>query len=355
MASAFISYAHEDQEFMLALVEQLQRQELEIRYDQVVLNIGDSLIQKLSQEIAAGDFLIAIVSPDSVASNWCQRELALAETQGINEQRVKVLPVKFRGAEMPPMLTDTYWADADRTAVETIARQLAAAMRAHLEGADDDAAAGRAEAATEAGGEPAHAETAGDVGVTQIEAVAQRAWDVFHAWAGVWDRGGNMRDLDDPQRRLRWALELLPERVRGALPLVAHLAASDGGGFFEDYQPADAEAEIRQELIAARTRIAQGLPVRRRWMIVADRGQVSPGRRDAVAYLWVVQRGEETRQITVYVSGPAMASDDRGLSDEVVAAKNTRGRSVLSTLVGLDDPPPEVMVTTAGISLTLAD
>lgn len=355
VASAFISYAHEDQEFMLTLVEQLQAQGLEIRYDQVVLNIGDSLIQKLSQEIAVGDFLVAIVSPDSVASDWCQHELALAATQGINERRVKVLPIRFRGAEMPPMLTGTYWADADRHAVETIARQLAAAMRAHIEGADDAIAAGRAEAALEAGGQPAHAETAGDVGVTQIEEVAQRTWDVFRAWTGVWDRGGNIRDLDDPQRRLRWALEALPERVRGALPLVAHLASSDWGGFFEDHEPADAETEIRQELSAARTRIGQGLPVRGRWMVVADHGQVSAGRRDAAAYLWAVQRGDETRRITIYVSGPAMSSDDRGLSDEVVAAKNTRGRSVLSTLVGLDDPPREVMVTTAGISLTPPD
>ena len=62
-------------------------------------------------------------------------------------------------------------------------------------------------------------------------------------------------------------------------------------------------SEIRQELIAARTRLAQGLPVRGRWMIVADHGQVSAGRRDAIAYLWEIQRGEETRRITVYVSG----------------------------------------------------
>jgi predicted nucleotide-binding protein len=67
VASAFISYAHEDQEFMLALVEHLQGQGLDIRYDQVVLNIGDSLIQKISREIADGDFLVAVVSPDSVA------------------------------------------------------------------------------------------------------------------------------------------------------------------------------------------------------------------------------------------------------------------------------------------------
>jgi hypothetical protein len=355
MASAFISYAHEDQEFMLTLVEQLHGQDLDIRYDQVVLSIGDSLIEKLSREIDAGDFLVAIISPDSIESNWCQRELALAATQGIDERRVKVLPVKFRGAEMPPMLADTYWADADRHAVETIARQLAAAIRAHLEGADDVAVARRAEDAEEAEGEPAHAETAGVVAVAQVEEVAQRAWDVFDAWTGVWDRGGNIRDLDDPQRRLRWALEVLPERVRGALPVVGHLASSDWAGFFEDYNPAVAETEIRQELIAARTRIAQGLPVSGRWMIVTDHGQVSAGSRDAAAYLWVVRRGEETRRIAVYVGGTVMACDDADLPDEVAAAKNTRGRSALSTLVGLDDPPRELMVTTAGISLTPPD
>jgi predicted nucleotide-binding protein len=77
VASAFISYAREDQEFVLALVEPLRTQGLDIRYDQVVLQIGDSLIQKISREIADGDFLIAIVSPDSVRSGWCQRELSL--------------------------------------------------------------------------------------------------------------------------------------------------------------------------------------------------------------------------------------------------------------------------------------
>jgi hypothetical protein len=114
VASAFISYAHEDQELMLELVEHLQAQGLDIRYDQVVLQIGDSLIQKIAGEIADGDFLIAIISPDSVESGWCQRELSLAATQGINEKRAKVLPVRFRGAQIPAMLGDIFYGDADR-------------------------------------------------------------------------------------------------------------------------------------------------------------------------------------------------------------------------------------------------
>jgi TIR domain len=89
VASALVSYAHEDQEFVLALVERIEEQGLEIRYDRVALHIGDSLIRAISQEITEGDFLIAVVSPDSVESDWCQKELALAATQGINEQRVK--------------------------------------------------------------------------------------------------------------------------------------------------------------------------------------------------------------------------------------------------------------------------
>ena len=280
MASAFISYAHEDQEFVLALVERLQGQGLDVRYDQVVLQIGDSLIRTISQEITQGDFLIGVVSPDSVASEWCQTELALAMNQGINESRVKVLPVRFRGAQMPPMLQDAYWADADREDVETVARRLAAAIRANLEGREGDAER-EAEAAEDAEGEPAHAEAPGDVGVAQIEEVAQRSWDVFQAWVGV-SGGGNVRDLDDPQRRLRWALDALPDRVRAALPLVAQLAASNWDEYFADAEPRLAEGEMRDELLAVRTRVAQGLPVVGRWLVVTDFGQVDAGSRDAV-------------------------------------------------------------------------
>jgi hypothetical protein len=354
VASAFISYAHEDQEFVLTLVERLQDQGLDIRYDQVVLNIGDSLIRTISREIVEGDFVVGIVSPDSLASEWCQTELALAMNQGIDERRVKVLPVKYRGAVMPPMLRGTYWADADEFDVETVARKLAAAIRANLEGRGEDATHD-AEEAENAGGDPAHIEAVGDAAVAQIEEVAQRAMDVIDAWDGIFRRGGNVQDVVETQRRLRWALDVLPDRLAGALPLVEQMANSDWDGFFADRESENVEREMRDELLAVRTRIAQGLPVVGRWLVVADGGVVDAGNRDAVAHLWAIRRGEETRRITVYISGTAIASADAGLPQEVVAAKDTQGRSVMSMLVALDDPPRQVMVTTAGVSLTMPD
>jgi hypothetical protein len=354
VASAFVSYAHEDQEFVLALVENLQGQGVEVRYDQVALRIGDSLIRALSQEIAEGDFLIAVISPDAVQSEWCQKELALAQTQGINERRVKVLPVRFRGAAMPPGLDDTVWADGDRDDLETLARRLAAAMRAHLEGREAEAAYD-AEQAESAERQPAHAEVAGDVTVEQIEVVAERVWDVFSAWTGVFDRGGNVRDLDDPQRRLRWAIDALPDRVRAGLPLVQQIASSDWQSFFGVTEVAPAERDVREELRSVRTQVAQGLPVTRRWAVESCLGQGDAGRRDAVVYLWRIRRGEEVRTIQVFISGTALSTENEYLPSEVASAKDTEGRTAVATLAALDDPPSQVMVTTAGISLTLTD
>ena len=101
MASAFISYAHEEQEFVLALSHELTELGLDVRFDQVVLRVGDSLLETISTEIVNGDFLVAVISPDSVESSWCRLELEIAMTDGINSQRVKVLPVRWRQADCP--------------------------------------------------------------------------------------------------------------------------------------------------------------------------------------------------------------------------------------------------------------
>jgi hypothetical protein len=352
VASAFISYAHEDQEFVLALVDRLEAQGLDVRYDAVVLRIGDSLIRTLSAVIAEDDFLIAVVSPDSLASEWCQQELAFARTQGIDQRRVKVLPIKFRGAPMPPMLGDAYYGDADRLDLETLARSLAAAMTAHLQGRGDEAAR-EAEMVEDAGGTPAHAEVAGDVTVAQLDAVADKTWDVLARWADLHAGVANLRDIEDEQRRLRWEIDKLPERVQVGLPLVGQLA-SERDTFFAATEPDALEPDIREELRSVRTQLAQGLPVTRRWVIESELGTVSV-RRDALAYLWQVRRDDQLRGIVVYISRTAVASDDAHLPREVAQAKATKGRSVVTTLLARDEPPEEVSVTTAGISLTMPD
>ena len=63
----------------------------------------------------------------------------------------------------------------------------------------------------------------------------------------------------------------------------------------------------------------------------------------------------DLQRIQVFISGTALASDNEHLPREVAQAKDTNGRSVVQTLVALDEPPDQVMVSTSGISLTLPD
>jgi len=90
-----------------------------------------------------------------------------------------------------------------------------------------------------------------------------------------------------------------------------------------------------------------------RWTIDENHGKVSAGNRDAESFLWKIRRGDETRDVQVYISRPAMASSNEHLLQEVAQAKETEGRSVVAALLGVDDPPREVSVTTAGVSMTM--
>ena len=218
------------------------------------------------------------------------------------------------------MLLDTFWADADADDVETLARRLSGAMQAHLEGRGEEATR-EAEQVESAGRLPAHAEVVGDALVAQIEEVAKIVWDLCEAWASVWDGPpANLADLRDPQRRLRWVVDNLPDDVRESLPLVRRLASEDDNYFANEPEWDEVEADLRAELRSVRTQLAQGLPVTRRWAIDDYLGKM-PTRRDAVLHLWQIRRGDETERVEVFITASAIASTV-GLPAEVVDAED---------------------------------
>ena len=129
----FISYSHRDENFALAVVEELRNANLRVWIDRVELAIGDSLVGAISEAILAQDFVVAIVSEHSVNSGWCQKELSLAMNRGINDKRVVVRPVRLGGVEMPAALTDVLHIAAEATtAPADVARELVRSIRKHL-------------------------------------------------------------------------------------------------------------------------------------------------------------------------------------------------------------------------------
>lgn len=132
--SLFVSYAHEDTHLAQELASAMEALGARVWLDQGELLIGDSLLAGISEAIEEFDFVAALVSPASVQSNWCRKEIALAMSKQLQRgsRLVTVLPVRVGDVEMPPSLLDVKWMPLDPTQVAECAAHLVADASRHL-------------------------------------------------------------------------------------------------------------------------------------------------------------------------------------------------------------------------------
>lgn len=132
--SIFVSYAHEDALLAQELALSMQEQGARVWIDQGELLVGDSLIDRISEAIAEFDFVAALVSPASVQSNWCRKEIALAMARQLQRglRPVTVLPVRVGDVEMPPLLRNVKWMPLDPKYVAYCATRLVTDASRHL-------------------------------------------------------------------------------------------------------------------------------------------------------------------------------------------------------------------------------
>lgn len=107
----FISYSHQDKEFVDTLAGKLVRERKTVWVDRWELRPGDSLIQRIQDAVGEADGLVVVLSKASVASEWCRKELSVALTRELAEKRVLVIPVLLEDCEVPLFLRDKLYAD----------------------------------------------------------------------------------------------------------------------------------------------------------------------------------------------------------------------------------------------------
>lgn len=109
--SVFLSHNMEDKPFVRKLAKDLGNHGVKYWLDEAEIKIGDSLIDKIRTGLDDVNFVAVILSPNSNASSWVQRELDVAMTLEINGKKVKVLPIMFKQCELPGFLLGKYYAD----------------------------------------------------------------------------------------------------------------------------------------------------------------------------------------------------------------------------------------------------
>ncbi len=107
----FISYSHENKEFVDALATQLVRHNVNVWLDSWELKIGDSMIDRIQHAIEGSSALLVVLSKASVVSDWCKKELNSGFLKELEEKRVVVMPVLLEDCEIPLFARDKKYAD----------------------------------------------------------------------------------------------------------------------------------------------------------------------------------------------------------------------------------------------------
>ena len=111
MSSVFLSHNSKDKPWVRKLAERLTLDGITVWLDEAELNIGDSLIEKISAGIQDMKFVAAIISKNSIQSSWVQKEINLAMSKEIAGRTVTVLPLLIDNCTLPASLADKLYAN----------------------------------------------------------------------------------------------------------------------------------------------------------------------------------------------------------------------------------------------------
>ncbi len=110
-ARVFISHSPKDMRFVRRLAGDLQAADLGLWMDERELDAGDSIVQRITDGLKDTDYLIPLLSKNSIQSHWVQAELNSALMDQLAEGGVIVLPALRNKCEIPPLLRDCVCAD----------------------------------------------------------------------------------------------------------------------------------------------------------------------------------------------------------------------------------------------------
>jgi TolB protein len=96
MTQVFISYSRKDLAFVECLVKDLKTAGLEVWYDLSGLEIGMHWSKEIEAAICESQYILFILSPNSVESEWVEREFIYASNHNL-----KIIPVIYEPSELP--------------------------------------------------------------------------------------------------------------------------------------------------------------------------------------------------------------------------------------------------------------
>jgi hypothetical protein len=106
MQKVFISYSRKDIDFARKLATDLEKAGFDVWWDISDLKGGDDWVRTIPSAIESSQYFIILLSPDSIASQWVEREYLHALNL-----RLKVIPILIRPCTVPFALANINYID----------------------------------------------------------------------------------------------------------------------------------------------------------------------------------------------------------------------------------------------------
>ena len=134
-ATVFISHSQHDRVVARRIHEALVRHDYRV-WDERDLKPGEAWAKQIGTAIddaVARGFVLVLLSPDSLTSQWCKHETEYALQLAARSQRSNVVPVivaPFAREALPPQLTNLQWFDLTKCRFEERMEELICNLKA---------------------------------------------------------------------------------------------------------------------------------------------------------------------------------------------------------------------------------
>ncbi len=106
MAQVFMSYSRKDISFVEQLAKDLKNAGLDVWYDVSNLGGGSRWRVEIENALRNSQYVIVVLSPDSILSEWVEREFLFA-----SNRKCKIIPLLYRACELPLNYLDLNYID----------------------------------------------------------------------------------------------------------------------------------------------------------------------------------------------------------------------------------------------------
>lgn len=112
----FLSHTGVDKPFVRQLRKDLLARGVErVWLDEAEIEIGDSLIAKIEEDIMLSHYIAVVLSSKSIDAPWVKKELDVAMNREITSGEVIVLPLLYEECQLPEFLKGKLYADFSKS------------------------------------------------------------------------------------------------------------------------------------------------------------------------------------------------------------------------------------------------